>query len=148
MRLAAAQYQELLASLLTEGQAVLTRLRGVSMTPAVPDGALARIEPLDRLPRVGEIVLTRTPRGLLCHRVVEVGREAVRTWGDVCAAPDAAVAPAAVLGKVVALQTQGHWRSVRRRPRWHVLARCLKQRLCRRHAGAPAFLVTPDQSED
>lgn len=131
MRLSGVAYQELLTELLAEGQTVLTRVRGISMTPAVPDGATVRLEPLGKQPvRVGEVVMTRTPRGLLCHRVLS-GSPAggAETWGDVCHAPDEAVPAEAVLGRVVAVARDGKWQALAPKPGWYMRARRAKYRL-------------------
>ena len=131
MRLSSEAYRELLTGLLAEGQTVLTRVRGSSMTPAVPDGATARLEPLGRQPvRGGEVVITRTPHGLLCHRVLTARRDQrVETWGDTCHAPDEPVPAQEVLGRLVALEVEGQWRTLAPRPAWHMRGRWLKYRL-------------------
>jgi hypothetical protein len=131
MRLSGAAYQELLGGLLEEGQTVLTRVRGVSMTPAVPDGVTARVEPLgDRPVRVGEVVMTRTPRGLLCHRVLRVSPDrTVETWGDVCRTPDAPLPAGAVIGRLVAVEVAGRWQAPASKPGWWRCGRWAKYRL-------------------
>ena len=155
MRLSGEAYQELLAGLLQEGQTVLTRVRGVSMTPAVPDGATARIEPLGKQPvRVGEVLMTRTPRGLLCHRVLGVSpQQMVETWGDICHAPDEPVPAEDVLGRLAAVEVDGKWRPLPPKPTWWRRGRWIKYCLRKRlgiigSRETPPCRATPEREDD
>ena len=154
MKIGAEAYQELLTGLLAEGQTVLTRLGGESMTPAIPDGTTARIVPPAGEPlRVGEVVMTRTPHGLLCHRVLRVTGQSVQTWGDVCRAPDAPVAAREVIGRVAAVRLAGEWQELRPRPRWRMRGRWIKHQLKRllgiaaNRGEAGACAAVPEQGE-
>jgi hypothetical protein len=84
----------------------VVEVSGRSMEPLLPQGARVVVRALQGLPAPGDVVLFRTPSGLLLHRVVGVGRgqggDRVFHRGD--AARAVGVAPAeAALGIAVAV---------------------------------------------
>ncbi|MGE5532565.1 MAG: S24/S26 family peptidase [Bacteroidota bacterium] len=136
MKAAAADYVALLEEFTNEGNAITLRVRGSSMLPAIPDGAVVRLQPLSEMPRVGEVIALRDPSGrMLCHRVVRVYRQEeqtwIQTWGDVSREPDAAVPVSSVIGSVVAIVEDESGRAIATRPGWHIRARYLKRALRR-----------------
>ena len=94
---------ELVAALLLEkGESVEMRLRGGSMRPWIFSGDLTRIEPLQRTPQPGMVVLLRLKGRLLAHRVLRVNRSGwVRTRGDSRIIADPWRPPHEILGEVV-----------------------------------------------
>ena len=137
MRAAGADYLTLLEEITTEGAAVTMRVRGSSMLPAIPSGAIVRLEPLaDGTLALGQVVASADSNGkMLCHRVVRVYRAGeqtwVQTWGDTCPEPDAAVPISSVIGLIVAIVEEGSERALQPRPAWHIHARYLKRALRR-----------------
>jgi signal peptidase I len=136
VKAAAADYLALLEEIATEGTAVTMRVRGSSMLPAIPNGAVVRLEPLaDGTLGVGQVVALRDAGRMLCHRVVRVYRVGdqkwVQTWGDMCPQPDVAVPVSSVIGLIVAIVEDGSERPLQPRPSWHIRARYLKRALRR-----------------
>jgi signal peptidase I len=137
VRAAAADIATLLEGFTSEGSAVAMRVCGSSMLPAIPDGAVVRLEPVaDTPPRIGEVIALRDANGnMLCHRVVRVYRQKeqnwVQTWGDVSREPDAPVPLSSVIGTVVAIVEDESERVVVPRAVWHIRARFLKRALRR-----------------
>jgi len=83
---------------------VQLRVTSHSMAPLIQQGDAVRVEAVPRHgPRRGDIVVIKTGRDLLTHRLVQMGASQWYTKGDNCAAPDAPVPPARVLGRVTAL---------------------------------------------
>ncbi len=63
-------------SLLAEGLSVRFRAGGRSMLPTVRDGDCVTVAPVDaRAVAVGDVLLCRTPRGPVAHRVASIGAQ-------------------------------------------------------------------------
>jgi signal peptidase I len=94
------------------GIAVRFRAGGLSMSPAICDGELITVAPVDAEQIVrGDVLLYRASTRLLAHRVVAVaghGSERVlQLRGDAKGACDAPVAAGDVIGKVLAVTRNG-----------------------------------------
>ncbi len=77
----------------------VVRVRGGSMRPLLPDGAVVRLRPLaDGEPRVGDIVAALDGPRLIVHRVVAIEASCVVTHGDRTSAPDPPLPRSAVVG--------------------------------------------------
>lgn len=113
MRLPSPECCELLTDLLSRGLTCEIRMRGRSMHPAIRDGDLVMLRPLDDQDlRPGDILLCASPEGrLFCHRLVRVikqgGQRWVQTWGDAVPWPDRPIPLANVLGRVEAVRVRG-----------------------------------------
>ena len=91
----------LAADLLSEGWTVRLPVAGSSMKPLLRPGATVEIEPPSRDPRVGDIVVYRSPQGsLVVHRVWARRGDFIVTKGDAFTLLDAPVPRARVLGVV------------------------------------------------
>ena len=120
------------AELLDTGLAVRFRARGTSMRPAIEDGDLMTVAPVDEAAiRIGDVVLFRQGQRPIAHRVRRIvaggpGRVALVLRGDANGADDAPIEPAQVLGRVVAIERRRQpdfvsrwWTRMRgRRPKW------------------------------
>ena len=132
MRIPAGTYTALLCELLAEGTPVITAVRGGSMWPFIPDGAVVRIVPVTAAGvRVGEVIVRRRrDDSPVCHRLSRRRGDQVQTWGDAAADPDGWGPVTEVIGRVVSIEGAGGpyplvvrsplrmgWRYVKRRLR-------------------------------
>ena len=129
------QFTDLTAGILSQGYRVRFHVTGRSMLPTIHDGDAVIVEPIHPSAiRRSDILLYRSPRGLLAHRVVEISGEAsfvkrisspkldvsrftLRASrpapphfilrGDASLTHDEPVAPDQILGRVVAVERQG-----------------------------------------
>lgn len=99
---------ELARAQLGAGRPLATVAAGQSMWPLVRDGQRVTILPLDRPPRVGDVVLLELGRRLVLHRVVRQEGDAVVTKGDAVAWADPPVTAASLLG-VLAPRAWDRW---------------------------------------
>ena len=78
---------------------------GYSMIPLLRPGDVVMAQPVEwhRLCR-GDLVVVRRPDDVITHRLVAVGEQDYLTKGDNCCSADAPVSPAAILGRVVAIE--------------------------------------------
>jgi signal peptidase I len=111
--------QSLMTQLLREGHGVRFRAHGGSMHPTIRDGALLTVAPAQPRELVaGDIVLYRTTRGVIAHRLVRVTGTAERPFyvcrGDSTRDDDAPVTAEAVIGRVVEIERAGRRRPARR----------------------------------
>lgn len=103
--------------LLEEGYRVRFRAGGTSMQPAINDGDALTVEPVEPLAvRPGDILLYRTHRRGIAHRVVNIRQAgsavvAFLLRGDAKAACDRPVEPGEVVGKVIAIERRPGWRA-------------------------------------
>lgn len=89
--------------LLRSGQTVRFRATGSSMGPAIRDGDVVTIVPVDaEIVRRGEVILYSSERGLTAHRVIGFRSEesAFVTQGDSPGSPLELVREGALLGRV------------------------------------------------
>lgn len=105
-------FEPALTAVLDAGNVARFVARGDSMYPAIRDGDTVLVEPCmqDSL-RIGEVVLSKAPRGLTAHRIVGIRhrREAVElvTRGDNCLRKDPPLFPTSLLGRVVSVERNG-----------------------------------------
>ena len=106
-------FQRLSTDLLQSGYGVRFRPGGFSMYPTIRDGEAVTVEPIHAHEvRRGDILLYRTMRGVIAHRVVSIAEDAnagrvFTLRGDSLAACDAPVNTEQVLGRVVSVERKG-----------------------------------------
>ena len=101
---------DLTTELLSQGTTVRFRPSGRSMYPSIREGELITVEPV--VPsdvQLGDIVLYRSERGLIAHRVVSSSGDArvFGVRGDASLSCDEPVEAHRILGRVVAVQRNG-----------------------------------------
>ena len=98
-------FAELAGALLRDGVSVQFRARGRGMAPAIGDGDLVTVAPLDGRPRRGDILLYVTANGrVLLHRYLGTRRGSdpvLRLRGDATLYTTDAVPDDAVLGRAI-----------------------------------------------
>ena len=88
----------LVREVVQRGATVWVRVRGASMSPAIPPGSLVRLCPPPAQIRKGDVVLASTPAGLpVLHRVKSVGKSVLCLQGDALPRPDPHITPDAVV---------------------------------------------------
>jgi hypothetical protein len=106
-------FLEVSTDLLSQGYGVRFRPGGHSMRPTIRDGEAVTVEPVEPgAVERGDIVLYRTARGLIAHRVVLIERREDSTLvfhlrGDASASCDAPVQAEQILGTVVSVERDG-----------------------------------------
>jgi signal peptidase len=106
-------FQRLSTDLLQSGYGVRFCPGGFSMYPTIRDGEAVTVEPINaHKVRRGDILLYRTERRVIAHRVVGVveGTNAKRVFtlrGDSLSSCDAPVNQEQVLGRVVSVERKG-----------------------------------------
>ena len=108
---------DLTAELLSRGTTVRFRPSGRSMYPSIREGELITVEPVAaRDVKRGDIVLYRSERGLLAHRVVGSSptqssvlspQSSLLLKGDASLSCDQPVAAQQILGRVVGVERNG-----------------------------------------
>lgn len=92
-------------------------VRGISMGQTIPDETVVRVEPLSlRKIRPGEVVVFRDRERLVAHRLRFRARRYALMLGDGYRTPDFPVPDGELLGRVVAIQSDGQWTAVAARP--------------------------------
>jgi signal peptidase I len=106
-------FLEVSTGLLSQGYGVRFRPGGLSMHPTIRDGEPVTVEPIEasRVKR-GDIILYKTERGLVAHRVVRIerGGDGDRVFylrGDASTSGDAPVMAEQILGRVVVVERRG-----------------------------------------
>src|SRR5215469_18955635 len=135
-------FVDIVTELLSRGCRVRFRAEGASMRPTIRGGETITIEPVSEI-KMGDIAFYRADRGLIAHRVVGVrngnGKAPVfLTRGEDAGSTEEAVEEQRVLGKVVAVERNGHsidlggrWAKMRYRAgRFARLVRHRGARLC------------------
>ena len=107
---------DLTAELLSRGTTVRFRPSGRSMYPSIREGELITVEPVaPRDVKLADIVLYRSERGLIAHRVV--GSSPTQSSvlsphyflrGDASLSCDQPVGAEQILGRVVGVERDGH----------------------------------------
>ena len=102
---------DLTTELLSQGATVRFRPSGRSMYPSIREGELITVEPVAASDvKLADIVLYRSERGLIAHRVVEIAARDSRVFrlrGDASLSCDQPVEAERVLGRVVGVQRNG-----------------------------------------
>jgi hypothetical protein len=109
--------REACTALLSSGQRARFRATGLSMDPTIRDGDILTVEPMDPGEvRPGEILLYRTPQGVVAHRLVRCEKaEAQLVYifrGDASGTCDPPVSFGEVLGRVIATRRGRRSRSL------------------------------------
>jgi len=116
-------FSEVVLDVLRRGYSARFRATGRSMLPAIRDGETITVEAVDASAvRAGDVVLYRSSRGLIAHRVIRIetgysesqgGSKAggcrFILRGDASLTPEPPVKPESVVGRVVAVGRT--WRS-------------------------------------
>lgn len=119
----AGRVRALMVDFKSSGLQLESKIRGWSMAGSLPAGCRIRIrcEHLSGMP-AGCVVAFMSGNTLIAHRIAHLGRErAMGAWaitrGDATLLPDAPIGDADVVGRVVAVATEGQWRDVSAAPR-------------------------------
>lgn len=108
LTLKADQLLDLAEEILGRGQALRFRAKGWSMHPFVLDGDVLTVIPAAAVPRLGDVILFRTPRrSVVVHRVVRTRPRGVVTKGDAASDLDGFVPFRDVLGVVSVVDRRG-----------------------------------------
>lgn len=117
MQLAGTMLAEMVTARLAAGQTCVLRVRTGSMAPLLRPGDAVQVASLgDKEPCRGALLVVRQGGYLVTHRLVgwtgagDSRRLLLR--GDACHQPDQPVAPAQLVGVVVARRRQGRWAPV------------------------------------
>jgi signal peptidase len=105
-------FLSLSCELLQSGYGVRFSTPGHSMHPTIRDGEIVVVEPVDALAvKRGEIVLYRTTRGLIAHRVVTIRKKGELSIfmlrGDASTSFDESVEAGQVMGRVIRVERDG-----------------------------------------
>ena len=117
-RLESDGFESLVDEVLSKGDNLRFRARGISMQPFIRDGDILEIKPNGGVFFcTTDIVLCKIPKGnLVAHRIVGIkpgeGRDKLIIQGDALGIPDGYIDPGDVLGKVVAVIRDGEYRRV------------------------------------
>ena len=118
LRLESNGFESLADEVLSKGDNLRFRARGISMQPFIRNGDILEIQPDGGGEfRTTDIVLCKSPKGhLVAHRVtgteIEDGRGKLIIQGDALGQPDGSIDPGEVLGRVVAVIRDGEYRRV------------------------------------
>ena len=119
LRLESDGFESLADEVLSKGDTLRFRARGISMQPFIRDGDILEIQPnVGELFRTTDIVLCKSPKGkLVAHRIVGIkpggeGRGKLIIQGDALGQPDGNIDPGEVLGRVVAVIRDGEYKRV------------------------------------
>ncbi len=116
LRLESDGFESLIDEVLSKGDTLRFRARGVSMQPFIRDGDILEIQPNGgELFRTTDIVLCKSPKGkLVAHRIVGIkpveGRDKLIIQGDALWQLDGNIDTGDVLGRVVAVIRDGEYK--------------------------------------
>ena len=105
-------FLEISEHLLKTGRSVRFRATGHSMRPAIEDGDVLTVTPIDPSTlQAGDVILFRRHDRPIAHRVAEIRTDTssdmvVVPRGDGKAASDARIVPSQILGRVVSVERQ------------------------------------------
>ncbi len=108
-----AAFTEVVTDLLRRGHSVRFRAKGGSMRPTIREGEAITVAPARPGGiRRGDVILYRTERGVIAHRVADVAkrRDGALVFiprSDASGSRDEAVGESAILGRVVAVERRG-----------------------------------------
>lgn len=108
-------FEELVRPMLERGMSVRFQARGASMSPAIRDGEIVEIDPVDvRFVRKGDIVLTKSNSGFRLHRVVvaDPQKDIFITRGDCGQENDPSLNGLQILGLARAKDVRLGWMTV------------------------------------
>ncbi len=98
---------------LCRGEDLKIKVTGNSMLPFLKNGQIVVIRACDvKEINIGDIVLTFADNRILCHRVFRKGKDIFQTKADALIWPDLAGSKDTLLGKVIAIETDGRIRSM------------------------------------
>src|SRR3990170_6699742 len=106
-------FVEMTAELLSRGSSVRFQATGHSMYPAIKDGEMIKVEPVEPSQiKKGDIVLYRMKKGVIAHRVVHIERRNggppfFVLCGDTLETCDGIVEPRQVIGRVISVERNG-----------------------------------------
>ena len=107
-------FTDVAAELLSLGACVRFQASGHSMYPAIKDGEIIKVEPVEPSQiKKGDIVLYRMKKGVIAHRVVHIekrngGPPFFILRGDTLETCDGIVEPRQVIGRVISVERNGH----------------------------------------
>jgi signal peptidase I len=108
--LSAPVIMELIEAVHEKGASFRFQARGYSMTPAIRDGDIITVSPLqDFLPRRGDVLAFRHPEQprMLVHRVLHVEKRKFFFKGDNCPEADGWMPAENILGLITKVERQG-----------------------------------------
>ena len=107
------RFADVTSDLLRQGYAVRFRVGGGSMSPAIGDGDVITVKPLDPASLTpGRVIVYRDRHRLVAHRIVRTAPTHLVVRGDAVRDCDPLVAPSQVFGEVVAVSRYGGVRSL------------------------------------
>lgn len=137
---AAPSFADAVADLLESGCRLRFQATGRSMHPAIGEGEMITVERVSvEDVRSGDVVLYRTQKCVIAHRVEKIERDCDSVTvlvlrGDACEHCDDPVLPSQVLGRVVAVDRDGRQIAVGRRAlllqRFHAHVSRIKRIFC------------------
>lgn len=113
MKVSAIDQIEIVRLITAKGASITKFVTGDSMEPAIPDGVVLHLCPVqDRQIRLGDVVFIVSPQGKpIIHRVAWLyrkhGKDFCQTWGDNQLTPDLPVSCEEVLARVTAFRLDG-----------------------------------------
>jgi signal peptidase I len=108
-----AAFAGVVSEVLSRGHSVRFRAKGASMHPAIRDGEIVTVAPVQPAEiRRGDVILYRFRGGVIAHRVASIGRGTAGTLvfvvrGDAFHGCDEPVDESALLGRVVTAERGG-----------------------------------------
>jgi len=125
MEISTRDLMPLIFSALQRGQHIRLTVKGGSMRPFIKSGDVVELEPVDRLVRIGDVVLLKCgsgEEGYVLHRVVRLQGEMIFIRGDAQDVADGPFAQGDVLGRVTKTYANGRLRQLDRGI-WRLLGR-------------------------
>jgi signal peptidase I len=107
-------FVDIVSDLLSRGHSVRFRAKGGSMHPTIREGEAITVTPARPAAiRRGDVVLYRSARGVIAHRVARVSQKLDGALmfiprGDASPSRDDPVEEGAILGRVVTVERSGH----------------------------------------
>ncbi|GAB4580756.1 MAG: hypothetical protein Fur0022_34980 [Anaerolineales bacterium] len=106
-------YQDLAIDLAAQAPALRLRITGSSMAPLLQDGEAIILQPIAwKALQPGDIIAFRHIHDTITHRIISINPQGITTLGDNLRKPDPFLSPDALLGRVIALEKNGHIKSL------------------------------------